>query len=77
MRFGERVLFYPFGAHPEMGAPLRVELVMDEYEPGDGAAAEPRPAGAARPSCAPAPAPGQPAQPGPPAGPAPTAEGNP
>lgn len=77
VRFGERVLFYPFGAHPEMGAPLRVELVMDEYEPGDGAAAEPRPAGAARPSGAPAPAPGQPAQPGPPAGPAPTAEGNP
>lgn len=49
VRFGERVLFYPFGAHPEAGAPLRVELVMDEYDPesGDGAAAEPLPVDAA------------------------------
>lgn len=29
--FGERVLFYPFGAKPEGGAPLRVELIMDKY----------------------------------------------
>ncbi len=43
VRFGERVLFYPFGAHPETGAPLRVELVMDEYAPGDGTAAEGNP----------------------------------
>jgi len=29
--FGERVLFYPFGAHTSDGAPLRVELIMDRY----------------------------------------------
>ncbi|PKL23646.1 MAG: hypothetical protein CVV47_14165 [Spirochaetae bacterium HGW-Spirochaetae-3] len=31
--FGERVLFYPFGAHAGIGAPLRVELIMDRYSP--------------------------------------------
>jgi len=31
--FGERVLFYPFGAKPEGGSPLRVELIMDRYAP--------------------------------------------
>lgn len=31
--FGERVLFYPFGAKSEGGSPLRVELVMDRYDP--------------------------------------------
>jgi len=34
--FGERVLFYPFGSHPDMGAPLRVELVMDKYAAPEG-----------------------------------------
>ncbi len=29
--FGERVLFYPFGAKIEGGSPLRVELIMDKY----------------------------------------------
>ncbi len=29
--FGERVLFYPFGAHPDVGSPLRVELIMNKY----------------------------------------------
>jgi len=31
--FGERVLFYPFGAKSEGGSPLRVELIMDKYNP--------------------------------------------
>jgi len=31
--YGERVLFYPFGAKSEGGSPLRVELVMDKYVP--------------------------------------------
>lgn len=31
--FGERVLFYPFGAKIEGGSPLRVELIMDKYIP--------------------------------------------
>ncbi|GAB1457728.1 hypothetical protein MASR2M48_30360 [Spirochaetota bacterium] len=29
--FGERVLFYPFGANPELGSPLRVELILSKY----------------------------------------------
>lgn len=29
--FGERVFFYPFGAHPDLGAPLRVELILAKY----------------------------------------------
>jgi len=40
--FGERVLFYPFGVQPEVGAPLRVELIMDAYVPStDGSAGQP------------------------------------
>jgi hypothetical protein len=31
--FGERVLFYPFGASSEGSSPLRVELIMDKYVP--------------------------------------------
>ncbi len=31
--FGERVLFYPFGAKIEGSSPLRVELIMDKYVP--------------------------------------------
>ncbi len=31
VKFGERVLFYPFGAQGDDGSPLRVELVMDRY----------------------------------------------
>lgn len=33
--FGERVLFYPFGAHPDVGTPLRVELIMNKYSADD------------------------------------------
>ena len=38
--FGERVLFYPFGAHTSDGAPLRVELIMDRYSADAAAAAK-------------------------------------
>ncbi|MBN2873554.1 MAG: hypothetical protein JXM71_00540 [Spirochaetales bacterium] len=33
VRFGETVLFYPFGTKPDGGSPLRVELIMDRYVP--------------------------------------------
>ena len=33
VKFGERVLFYPFGSQVDGGSPLRVELVMDRYRP--------------------------------------------
>lgn len=36
VKLGERVLFYPFGAKPESGAPLRVELVMDAWADPEG-----------------------------------------
>lgn len=42
--FGERVLFYPFGAKSEGGSPLRVELVMDKFVPSPDASAGPGPA---------------------------------
>ena len=38
--YGERVLFYPFGAHTIDGAPLRVELIMDRYSADAAAAAK-------------------------------------
>lgn len=37
VKFGEKVFFYPFGAKPEGGSPLRVELVLDKYQAGDAA----------------------------------------
>jgi len=33
VKFGERVLFYPFGSQGDSASPLRVELVMDRYRP--------------------------------------------
>lgn len=33
VRFGERILFYPFGVQADGESPLRVELVMDKYKP--------------------------------------------
>jgi hypothetical protein len=33
VKFGERVLFYPFGSQGEGSSPLRVELVIDKYRP--------------------------------------------
>lgn len=37
VKFGERVLFYPFGAKPEGGSPLRIELILDKYQPDSSA----------------------------------------
>ena len=62
VRFGERVLFYPFGAKPETGAPLRVELVMDAYAPEEGGTDGQPTAQAAMPATAPVPAQPSPAQ---------------
>lgn len=57
VKFGERVLFYPFGAKPEGGAPLRIELVLDKYQLDT----QPKP-----PASVPASAPPPPPPPGPP-----------
>lgn len=39
--YGERILFYPFGATPSSGAPLLVELVIDRYDPARAPAGAP------------------------------------
>lgn len=35
INYGEKVLFYPFGANPPEGSPLRVEIVIEQYKNKD------------------------------------------
>ncbi len=51
--YGERVFFYPFGAAPDSGAPLRVDLVIERYRARPASAPQSA-ASAAAPPAAPA-----------------------